>query len=59
MSEEKAYEAEKKLCFTEGSGNGDTVSVVYRTLVEDPQYVCKACRRVARDEKYLCAPERL
>jgi hypothetical protein len=31
----------------------------YKKIIENAQYICKGCGRVADSEKRLCAPEKL
>jgi hypothetical protein len=50
---------EEHLCYLQNVGfllkNWDD----YKNLVKNPQYVCKACGRVASNDKNLCVPEKL
>jgi hypothetical protein len=50
---------EEHLCYLQNIGFLLRNWEDYKNLVKNPQYVCKACGRVAASDKNLCAPEKL
>jgi len=50
---------EKHLCHLQTLGFVQDHFAEYRKLVKDGKFVCRACGRVAAEEKSLCLPERL
>jgi hypothetical protein len=50
---------DKHLCFLHNMGYVNSNLDKYKKLVKDGKYVCKACGRVAVEEKNLCVPEKL
>ena len=50
---------DKHLCFLHNMGYVNGNLDKYKVLVKDGKYVCKACGRVALEEKNLCVPEKL
>jgi hypothetical protein len=52
-------EHEQHLCYLENIGYVATSLEDYKTLVRDPEFVCRNCGRAAASEKNLCEPEKL
>ena len=49
---------EKHLCLLKNIGYVKRNLEGYKTLVRDPNYVCRKCGRAAANKKNLCKPER-
>jgi hypothetical protein len=58
MNGKKTYESAKKLCFMEDLSRQEPGSVVYKKLVEDPEYACATCGRAAKSKENLCIPKK-
>ncbi len=52
-------EHEKHLCYLQNMGYVESHLDDYKTLVKNPQFVCKKCGRAAANAKNLCEPESL
>jgi hypothetical protein len=50
---------EEHLCYLQNIGFLLRNWEDYKNLVKNPQYICKACGRIAASDKSLCAPEKL
>ena len=50
---------DKHLCYLHNMGYVNSNLDKYKELVKEGKYVCKACGRVAVEEKNLCVPEKL
>ncbi len=49
---------EKHLCLLKNIGFVKRNLEEYKTLVKDPEYVCRKCGRSAARKKNLCKPEK-
>ena len=58
-SECKSGEHTKHLCYFVSQGFHYTDKEEYRTMTENPQFMCKYCGRVAKSENNLCKPVKL
>jgi hypothetical protein len=47
------------LCYMASQGFHLSDQEEYRSLVQDPQFKCQNCGRVARSDKNLCQPVKL
>lgn len=47
------------LCYLSNIGMPQSDTAGYKELVKNAKYLCKACGRVAADEKNLCKPVKL
>jgi hypothetical protein len=47
------------LCYLANVGYHAQNTQEYKSLVRDPQFMCKHCGRVAKDKKNLCVPIKL
>ena len=66
MTEEVLHNSEcsselhsRHLCYIVSQGFHLTDGHEYRALVEDPQFKCQYCGRVANSDKNLCKPVKL
>ena len=50
---------EKHLCYLANIGFPQNNTEGYKELVKNAKFMCKACGRVAADEKNLCKPVKL
>jgi hypothetical protein len=59
MAGEKTLDTDRKLCLIEDIDKDQSTLQTYKTLVENPQYVCTGCGRVAKSDNNLCAPHKM
>jgi hypothetical protein len=50
---------DKHLCYLNNLGYPISDPEDYKSLVRNPEFMCKNCGRVAASEKNLCKPEKL
>lgn len=50
---------DKHLCYLNNLGFQASNPEDYKSLVREPQFMCKNCGRVAASAKNLCNPEKL
>ena len=49
----------ERLCYIVSQGFHLTDAEEYETIVKDPQFKCRRCKRSAKSKENLCEPENL
>lgn len=50
---------DQHLCYLQNLGYVESNLEDYKSLVQNPQFICKKCGRAAANEKNLCKPDKL